>query len=487
MHTVKQGLLVLGQAPSLFLLFAFLGFSPFVDLVSQGPLGLHDRQRLFALGLLSFVALLALWNGKIQAVSFRRPASIQVALGAFFFLGLLSSLSAFSPKLALHEWATFLLIVLLSAWIAEEVARSLRNGVDGVLLAVGLVCVIYVFKSAVNYLVGMVFGFPPLISDIVFGFDNYRFFNHIQTVSLPLVVLLAVRNYSNGRAWLWVASAWWALLFFAGGRGTMVALVVSTAVSALIFGESGRRWAVVMGKAAFIGFALNLVLFVLLPMMRFDSPLGLLGDMVSRSVENPLSSREILWAAAIKMALDNPLLGVGPVHFAHHGTYLGINAHPHNSVLQIAAEWGLPALMCIVFAIAACLRNLFRKIKSLPEADRKETLTGVALFATAIAILVDGLVSGLMVMPTSQLWIALFLGLTWGWSRSIRETSGAIDAGRLVRRSYVRAGALVVVLALWVGVLPDALNLSERETQALKSNVYVDAVLYPRIWRAGYF
>ena len=35
--------------------------------------------------------------------------------------------------------------------------------------------------------------------------------------------------------------------------------------------------------------------------------------------------------------IANPLLGLGPAHFAY--AYNGEGAHPHNFWLQLAAEW----------------------------------------------------------------------------------------------------------------------------------------------------
>ncbi|NKI71929.1 hypothetical protein GN109_21120 [Collimonas pratensis] len=100
----------------------------------------------------------------------------------------------------------------------------------------------------------------------------------------------------------------------------------------------------------------------------------------------------------------------------------------------------------------------------------------------------DGMVSALIVMPTSQLWIALYLGCAWGWIVSIKP----VQEKAVIRLSMpFRAGGVVVMLAaiyfLANGLWPEILNLPLYEEQNLQKNIYANPVYRPRIWLGGYF
>lgn len=145
--------------------------------------------------------------------------------------------------------------------------------------------------------------------------------------------------------------------------------------------------------------------------------------MVQRSVESPASSRTVLWWRAWELVAAHPFLGVGPLHFAHDSAALNLPAHPHNWVMQIGAEWGLPAL------------------------------------------LVDGLLSGLIVMPVSQLLIVLY------------------GAGyrRWLAAAVVLASMAALLYGAWPG-LPVALRLEAEPSTPPTGNIY-----NPRLWRDGMF
>ncbi len=76
-------------------------------------------------------------------------------------------------------------------------------------------------------------------------------------------------------------------------------------------------------------------------------------------------------------------------------------------------EWGIHALLCLVMAIALGFKKLLTIRQYLKPEDVKNQVTLAAWLATSVAILVDGLVSGLPAMPTSWLWIAVYNGCAW--------------------------------------------------------------------------
>jgi hypothetical protein len=134
------------------------------------------------------------------------------------------------------------------------------------------------------------------------------------------------------------------------------------------------------------------------------------------------------------------------------------------------------------------MKKLLAVRRYLAVSDVKNRLTLAAWLTIGVAILVDGLVSGLIVMPTSQLWIALYIGCAWGWTTSM----GGSEI--LIRRqpsTIVRVcgalGMLALIFFLVNGLWPEILNLPLYEEQNLQKNLYTNPAFRPRIWLGGYF
>lgn len=89
----------------------------------------------------------------------------------------------------------------------------------------------------------------------------------------------------------------------------------------------------------------------------------------------------------------------------------------------------MPALLCLCGAVGLAMRRLVRTVRLIPAGDANSHTMLATWIAIGVAILVDGLVSGLIVMPASQLLIALYLGCAAGWCMSFNP------AGRSQRNS----------------------------------------------------
>jgi hypothetical protein len=180
------------------------------------------------------------------------------------------------------------------------------------------------------------------------------------------------------------------------------------------------------------------------------------------------------------MVIQNPWLGAGPLHYAQVCAPLQVAAHPHNWVLQIAAEWGLLALGCIGAALLLAFRALHGCGAVLDERDERNQAMLTCWLATGIAIVLDGLVSGLLVMPVSQLWIASYAGLAWGWVRAVRPPSGGPPvAASLPWRCFAGGVILAAAGLLTVGVAATLASAHSAESEGLR--------LAPRAWGSGFF
>ncbi|WP_211444996.1 O-antigen ligase family protein [Collimonas humicola] len=457
----------------------------------MSAVGFHDKQRVVEVSCTVFTAIfIAIWLVRNDVASRLHNALLIKLLAVFFLLGIISSAHAYSSRHAFFEWANFLLLFMISYVIALEIAIRGEASLDQILRLCGLGCGFYIFIEIISYIAILVVGHQSPNEMLIFGFDNYRFFNHVQTITLPLLGLLIYRsNAGKEKIFAWgVTSVWWALLFVSAGRGTSIGLLAGICAALFYLRKDALPWCRLMLWTALIGLGVYLLFYVLIPLALGLQPFGFLFSVVGRTIENPDSSRWPLWMRAWEIMLARPWLGAGPLHFAHFGRDIQGGAHPHNWVLQIACEWGIPALLCLVAAIAIGLKRLLSIHQYLAPTDIKNHLTLAAWLTTGVAILMDGLVSGLIVMPTSQLWIALYIGCAWGWVVSL--TPSRAEA-RLQLFMPVRACGVIVMLAaiyfLANGLWPEILNLPLYEEQSLQRDLYANPAYRPRIWLGGYF
>lgn len=235
-----------------------------------------------------------------------------------------------------------------------------------------------------------------------------------------------------------------------------------------------------MAFAGVAGLVAYLFFYVAVPLMLDMEPFGLFISSVDRTAENPASGRLLLWARAMEMIQANPWLGGAPAHFAHYGRDIPYGAHPHSWVLQIGSEWGIPALLLLSGALALTMLRLWQLRKTISTGNQ-DTLT--ALLVAGLAILVDGLVSGLIVIPTSQLWIALYVGCAWGWTCSLSPTVKTINCRQSVGRQVtITLAAVLLIYILARGTWP------ELKEKIVENKRYSKAIFYrPRIFLDGNF
>lgn len=460
-----------------------LVISPFLVLPLVTSANIHDNQRLIEISCVLF-ALAIIWfqliNGSAIPLLLSRPITLLLAL--FFLFGLDSSSTAYSPRHAFFEWVNLLLLFGVAWLVATEISAKGDLLLDKVLMICGLACAAYLLLEIAIYLSVLKAGVQPKPAQLIVGFANIRFFNHVQTISLPLLGLMASRMPDRGRKLFWwvITALWWMLLFVSAGRGTFVGLTVALVIVWCTLPQAAGAWCRFMLLAGLAGLVAYLFFYAVIPLILGLEPFGFFFSTADRTMASPTSGRMLLWTRALEMIREHPWLGAGPGHFAHYGQDLQIAAHPHNWPLQIASEWGMPALLLLNGVLALAMLKLWQ-LRKIISAKDQETLT--AWLVTGCAILVDGLVSGLIVMPTSQLWIALYVGCAWGWTCSRSPSIQIIDfRPTRVHSVLVTVGALLLMYALVHGIWPEFVEMNTR------NNLYSEIKgLFPRIFSKGNF
>lgn len=316
---------------------------------------------------------------------------------------------------------------------------------------------------------------------MVFGYSNPRFLNHVQTVQLPL--LIGIHGADRlGRPWHRLTAlallCQTVLMAATQGRATMLG-VLAALCAALVL---NRRLVLPMLRKALwpvvAGVALWLLLFIVLPrVLHLDTATYVtrLGDV------NSMKARLYLWDIAWRDILAAPLLGIGPMHYAHH--FNGEAAHPHNVYLQSAAELGLPLTLLWMVMLAAALRASLRWLRT-----HRDDAWALGVLCAVVGALIDGGFSGNFVMPMAQTWIAAALGVLLTQQLPPPETETANR--RMGSRMGWRVALTLLLLAQALVFALSIRDLDPRVTQ-LPSAETLDLVgmqhLSPRYWQQGWF
>ncbi len=333
-----------------------------------------------------------------------------------FLIGAISSVFSRYPVWAGYEWSKsvglFFLVLIGGRVFAEEKFRI------AVLAIIVLLSLFLAYQFFLFYVMAFMSGVLDLNPYLLYpGFDNPRFYSQVLIVLLPLVIYVAALLAEKGRPLVasivfLVCVIQWGLLIALAGRGSWLAVALASVVGFLLFSPFYRFFLLhlftVIG-----GFFLYLFLFWLVPWyleLSQDFPTAL---------RSGLSARELIWSKALEMAFANPFLGVGPMHFSAEWNHIA--AHPHQMVLQWAAEWGIPATIIGVFLISLGMWRGFQYIRTSTSATELD----VAIWMSLCSALVLAQVDGVFVMPFTEGWLAIVAGMALArWSNS-QPLSGA--------------------------------------------------------------
>lgn len=446
----------------------------------------HDQQRIFQIYILLFSSLFLFVVKEIQIRFTFISTSVVIT---FFFIGIISAAISAYPVWAFTEIALFL-GSLGMVLVFRQLLTSDSRG-RWVLLAATCLCLGVGFKFSLAYLAASLepdTGF--FLDEMLDGFSNRRFFGQVATLTIPL--LLCAMFFSAG-SWpkryavaLWVLAAWvWFIVIGTGTRGTWLALAVSAVTVFVVAGKPGRRLAWAITTSALAGLALSHLLLTLLPAQMSIQVAGHPSERLTTS----LSAREVIWGMSLDMIKENPLLGVGPMHFA--AAHNPVAAHPHNAVLQLAAEWGMPATLLALFLVGSALWHLIATIRR--QLHTHDPLNGIriALFAALVGAGVQSMVDGVIVMPTTMVWLAIIAG--WAWAlhpQTPTADPNATGAGPADGRMRVKHWVFCLpflISALWlaaVAIRDLPMLIESAEVEAAQQTLLHD--MKPRFWLRGF-
>ena len=439
----------------------------------------HDFARVVEVAL-GLVCAIGLALGGVGHPPIGRSASMATGLLA---LALASTfLASASRGMAERELTLVLGLVGIAVLVARRTASD--TGITVLLATISIAGAFYAALTLLGLGANLTVANTLRPYNLALGYDNGRFFNHVQTVMLPLLAVASLHPFGHRALNCFAAFAFamgLALLAVTEGRATTVALFVGAVAATGLFPHTARPLAARVIFAGACATAIYIVCFIALPRL-YGAPIEVLHvDGVADT--GSAHSRFILWRIALDGIRTSPWLGIGPMHFSH--TWNSDAAHPHNVYLQVAEEWGVPMLLLLLGIAFFALRRLYRAVRDHRGADADRRF-GLVLFMTLIAIAVDGCLSGNFVMPVSQVWIAVVAGAAIGWVRRTSPPAPAAPATRfatLVGRG-LRWVPLAAMLWLTASVAPElGTHFLDRPGPPGTSR---DAGA-PRFWSNGWF
>ena len=459
-------------------LCCYLMFSPvwFPDVAPR----MYDNSRLLEIAMLVILASTLL----VPQIA-RATISLWLSLGrtTWWFLaifmagGAWSAFASHATQIGASQIGLTTQLVLLFLLTGVAVRRAGKDGEIVLAVGIGAGAGLLVLKFWVTfvqmYVAGKIFSWVSPFLD----FANVRFFGQYQAYAL-LLITLPIKPLRLSRSWraivYLIAANFWALQWMVGSRAVWVGFAAAV-ISIAVFMRKGRiRWLVEQSAMALAGGVFYLLFSTFVLSTPNATPIPVVNSILERGEESS-SERITLAKAAFRMIVENPLTGVGPGQFGLH--YSATNAaHPHDTPLQLLAEYGLIAgtagvalgVLLVVFAV--------RQLRA--KTSREPDLTTAGLVAALIMGMVDSLFSGNLVMPHSQVLFCVIAG--WIVSRVEPGKSPAVSAAR---QQLLRTGLVsVAVLAVLTTTI-----LAVEYIDVVRDMPYPPALRIPSFWQYGRF
>jgi len=433
--------------------------------------GYHDTQRIIQIiALLLVIAISIIKND----LSYLDISIVFLAILIYF----IHTHPGNSNYHSLFEVSIFLSIFLASKKVAEEFIKSRYLFFSQTLKLIIAGSFLYAIAFLSSYIAALTNDLQFNAYNLIPGYDNYRFFNHTQTITtgILLFAIIKAKVFFRKRRWLLMAwftlVFWWVLLLTSAGRGTLASQFIALLLLATNYRKTSS-WINVFALSFITGFSIYLILFNYMPMFLELNISGDAKNIIERTQKNFLSSREILWECSIKNFLNAPLFGIGPMNFARICTGISGGAHPHNIVVQILSEWGIIFALIVFSTICKSFYMIYTKFNSKHKKNKDILILLCFIF---IGLFLDGLVSGVFVMPTSQLYILFYLGIYSGYKIYNQEN---------LKKTPRYIGSICLT-GVFIALAISSFKTFEYSKQSEAQSLFPRNQLSPRAWSHGF-
>lgn len=443
-----------------------------------------DQARLLELLLLAWLSAIAFWLTANNQFKIPTCSYASLSLFVFLILGLTSSAFAKYPLEALQDWAHYALLILLIVVLANLASQNLVLAVKilmaGIVLGISIALARFIIQVILTLSLNVVTPLAQWWS----SYTNPRFIAQVLVWIIPLLIALpsvwpAFRKRSLVAAYA-LCSGVWMLLFWTGSRAELLSLALSMGLVAALMWRRAFSFMTGMTLTALAGFSLWLL-------TRLALNFGVTGGASLSFARFGVSGRDWLAERSLQLITQHPWLGVGPAHFSTYNPQSSApSAHPHNLILQIAAEWGLPAAALLIYLLWKFVRRQYQSAKNaqatFDSANNIKSTLKIPLLITLFAVILTSMLDGIHVMPLSELIGVPVLGLMIAINTPVEHHESQL------REPYMGKLITILVTFCW-GILlfsifqqRDCLTYPIRAEQLIKGRVGYDN---PRFWVQG--
>lgn len=356
-------------------LFFLITLLPFVPNLSYDY---HNSQRVFQFILL-VSSLLCFSRMKIKSVNV--DTETKYAFYLFIALNIVSSLLSDFRISSFFNILHYIALVYLALYICQLNKISLKIIWISLFLAQS-VLILFCFLNLLFTLIER----SNLSAHLIYmKFDNIRHFNHIQLLVLPFSLYLTKNKKFKVIVFSLITIN--LLLLFVGS--SLAALLLLPLIFLLLYLLKLRTYLYTYLYSILLSLLFYLCICLYLPINENDASYF------------SSSGRFEMWQNSISEGL-NLFSGIGTGNYSYR-VNATVLSHPHNSIIQILTESGILSGILIIFILSKIFWVQFNNQNDRTEAEK-------IYFLTFICWIVYSLVSGLMVMPVTQVIACLLLG-----------------------------------------------------------------------------
>ncbi|MGI2022886.1 O-antigen ligase family protein [Shewanella glacialipiscicola] len=371
----------------------------------------YDIKRILVIGFIWFSALGLCF---VKGVELVRVSTVSLlSLSLFFVLAIASAFASKHPFWGIVEIANNGLLITAFYLFTISMKAIQRDSLNfavyvGILLFSILTLVKYILFLCFSYADAQSFDIHGLLS----GYVNVRFFNQLQVMVVPLLLLPFFNQHlaKFKRISMVMIALHWVVLLQTEARGAVLSLILALTILLYFVNAEARKKLVLLTlKTILSGIVLWLVFIVIIPYWLING--------ANFQIRTSSSGRLDLWLYVLQSISDSPWLGFGPMSFSWAEGKPLPNAHPHNSVIQLLYEYGI--ISCIVM-IGWVMSHVYYRLRYLSQDTCLSQDTYLSQYTATAAIpvtyaLLSGLFyslfSGVMVMPFAQLMLVFVIAM----------------------------------------------------------------------------
>lgn len=305
------------------------------------------------------------------------------------------------------------------------------------------------------------------------GFSNFRNFNNLQAVLLPIYFYYAISDGVKSKVVtkiaFFVAVVWALALVYTGARSVIVAFFLSVIVVSFLYPELVSQYRRKLVKFLLLVACLYFFLFLLVPYFQGGQIAGHVARLDS-------SGRAGLWAFSLRKFVSECVWGCGGQSFVVL-TSRGFPFHfgsPHNTFLSLFIEYGFWVGCLSLFLFIRLAGRLIATVTNGFE---------LTLFFSISSFGVDSMFSGAIYSPLVGMCLPILLaGL-------LSRQAGMVDraAGKEISPTIIENYINTTILSFLFVCFILCLIISWADMAFFYGPISEVRYSYPRFWEVGNF